>query len=231
MSFDLAHIWAEMNVLSKSIAFFLFCMAIASVGVTVERWIAFAKGNTATRAFIGAARPALESWHLEKIGELAKAHKASPLASVFERMCARYLDGVAEKGAMTPVELARNESMRRLEAVGADLRRGFSVLATVGSISPFVGLLGTVVGIIGAFQGIGSAGSAGIGAVSAGIAEALIETAFGLMVAIPAVLFYNYLTTRVASIELALGRSVGELLDEMENNHGRESGRRVEKAA
>jgi biopolymer transport protein ExbB len=95
------------------------------------------------------------------------------------------------------------------------------IVATVGSLAPFVGLLGTVVGIIAAFQGIGAAGSAGMSAISAGIAEALVETAFGLMVAIPAVIMFNYLTGRVATIELALGRSVGELLDEMENHHGR----------
>ncbi|MEQ9322290.1 MAG: MotA/TolQ/ExbB proton channel family protein, partial [Polyangiaceae bacterium] len=90
-------------------------------------------------------------------------------------------------------------------------------------VAPFVGLLGTVVGIIGAFQGIASSGSGGLGAVSAGIAEALIETAFGLMVAIPAVLFFNYLSARVARLELQLGRSVGELLDDMENQDGRTS--------
>jgi biopolymer transport protein ExbB len=80
-----------------------------------------------------------------------------------------------------------------------------------------------VVGIIGAFQGIASTGSGGLGAVSAGIAEALIETAFGLMVAIPAVLMFNWLTTRINSIEMTLARSAGELLDEIENNHGRPS--------
>jgi biopolymer transport protein ExbB len=78
-----------------------------------------------------------------------------------------------------------------------------------------------VVGIITAFQGIGATGSAGLGAVSAGIAEALVETALGLMVAIPAVLFFNYLNTRIAAVEMALTRSSGELLDEMENEHGR----------
>jgi biopolymer transport protein ExbB len=121
------------------------------------------------------------------------------------------------------VELARSESDRSLEAAGADLRRGLSVLASVGSVAPFVGLLGTVIGIIGAFQGIASTGSGGLGAVSAGIAEALIETAFGLMVAIPAVLLFNWLTTRINTIELTLSRSAGELLDEIENNHGREA--------
>ena len=91
--------------------------------------------------------------------------------------------------------------------------------------------LNIVVGIIGAFQSIGSTGSGGLGAVSAGIAEALIVTAFGLVVAIPAVLFFNYLTSRINAVELSLERSAGELIDEMENEHGRSSQDRIKKAA
>ena len=104
-----------------------------------------------------------------------------------------------------------------------------SVLASVGSVAPFVGLLGTVVGIIGAFQGIAEqAAPAASAQCRAGIAEALIETAFGLMVAIPAVLFFNYLSAPAsARLELATsGRSAGELLDDMENQDGSESSRR-----
>jgi biopolymer transport protein ExbB len=110
---------------------------------------------------------------------------------------------------------------RKRDAISSDLRRGLSVLASVGSVAPFVGLLGTVVGIISAFQSIASTGSGGLGAVSAGISEALIETALGLVVAIPAVLCFNYLTGRIGLVEQALERSSGELLDEMENVHGR----------
>jgi biopolymer transport protein ExbB len=129
------------------------------------------------------------------------------------------------------VELARNEAERRKEQISAELRRGMSIVATVGSIAPFVGLLGTVVGIIAAFQGIGASGSGGIGAVSSGIAEALVETAFGLMVAIPAVIMFNWLTSRVAIIELTLARSTGELLDEMESHRGGVSERHAQAAA
>ena len=101
----------------------------------------------------------------------------------------------------------------------------------VGSVAPFIGLLGTVIGIITAFQSIASTGSGGLGAVSAGIAEALIVTALGLAVAIPSVLCFNYLTGRIAAVDLALERSAGELLDEMENEHGRSSRRSSEQAA
>jgi biopolymer transport protein ExbB len=104
-----------------------------------------------------------------------------------------------------------------MEEVGSDLRRGISVLASVGSTAPFIGLLGTVVGIISAFQGIAATGSGGLSAVSAGISEALIETALGLAVAIPAVLVFNYLSNMITREELLLQHSAGELLDTVDD--------------
>ena len=89
-------------------------------------------------------------------------------------------------------------------------------MASVGSVAPFVGLLGTVLGIISAFQGIAATGSGGLSSVSAGIAEALIETALGLAVAIPAVLAFNYLSPSIARDELVLTNAAGELVDRIE---------------
>jgi biopolymer transport protein ExbB/TolQ len=218
MAFNFAHIWASMGALGKSVAAVLLVMAIACAGVTVERWIVLAKSQRESRKFAGAAGPLINKWDLGALLGLCEKHKASALARLFGSIVKRYTG--ASDGNVSPVELARNENERSLEAVGADLRRGLTVLASVGSVAPFVGLLGTVVGIIGAFQGIASTGSGGLGAVSAGIAEALIETAFGLMVAIPSVLLFNWLSTRINSMELVLSRSAGELLDEIENNHG-----------
>lgn len=230
MTFDLVQIWAHMSVLSKAIAFGLLLMAIASIGVVLERSFAFAKGNRGTRLFIDAIRKPLDAWDLGTVKTLAAKHSESPLARLFEAAASKFLEA-RDHGHATRHEMTRNEVARRLEAIGADLRRGMSVLASVGSVAPFVGLLGTVVGIIAAFASIGKAGNAGIAAVSAGISEALIETAFGLLVAIPAVLFYNYLTTRVAGIELALNAAAGELLDEMEHSHGRAPLRSIEEEA
>lgn len=222
MSFDLVHIWATMGPLAKAIAGVLVIMAISIISVFFERIIAFARSASESRRFVAKASPVIEDWKVEELVELSEKHKNSALARLFFTTTQRYLRGFEDlEGGMTPVELARNEAERRREAIGADLRRGMNVLASVGSVAPFVGLLGTVLGIISAFQGIAATGAGGLGAVSAGIAEALIETAFGLLVAIPAVLMFNYLTARVNTIELALGRSAGELLDEMENHYGR----------
>ncbi len=231
MSLDLIEIWAHMNGLARSIAGFLMLMMIASVAVVVERSIAFWKVKNATRTFVQTAAAPLKDWRIENVLELSKKHNTSPLAKLFEGMSSRYLEGLSRGGSLTPVEMARGESERRFEQVGADLRRGFSVLASVGSVAPFVGLLGTVIGIMGAFGNIGASGSAGLGTVMTSISEALVETAFGLLVAIPAVLFFNYLTGRVGAMELALQSSVSELLDEMENNYGDDKQQRAKEAA
>ena len=233
MQFDLAHIWASMGLVSKLIAFTLVLMAVASIAVVVERLIALARSNAGTARFMKAAGPLLDAWDMPEVVKTADRHKVSALARLVGGAVRRYVRAENEPdGNLSPVELARREVGRRREAISMDLRRGMSVLATVGSIAPFVGLLGTVVGIITAFQSIAATGSGGLGAVSAGIAEALIETALGLSVAIPAVLCFNYMTGKISIVEAALDRSAGELLDEMENHHGRASGERmVEEAA
>jgi biopolymer transport protein ExbB len=232
MSFDLVHIFSTMSPLSKAIFAVLLLMAVLSIGVTVERWISFQRSGKESKLFAQGAAPLIEEWRVDDVAALADKHKSSALARLFSATIRRYARGVEEgEGGMTPVELARNESERRKDQLASELRRGMSIVATVGSIAPFVGLLGTVVGIIAAFQGIGAAGSSGMAAISTGIAEALVETAFGLMVAIPAVIMFNYLTGRVATIELALGRSVGELLDEMENHYGRSAQQHKKSAA
>jgi biopolymer transport protein ExbB len=233
MSFNFAHIWTSMGPLSKGIAFGLFLMAVGFIGVTIERLIAFSRSAKESRAFALQAGKLLEDWKVEEIVELSAKYKSSALARLFGPIIRRYIHAFEDlgQGGLSPVQLARNEAERRREQVGEELRRGMNVIETVGSLAPFVGLLGTVVGIIGAFQGIGSAGSAGIAPVMAGISEALIETAFGLLVAIPAVIAFNYLNARIGSIETALGRSAGELLDELENHLGRSQAKHERHAA
>jgi biopolymer transport protein ExbB len=232
MSFDLVEIWNHMGMLAKIIAGFLVLMAVASIGVVVERMLAFAKGAKESREFARQVAPKIESWEIEEVAAIAEEYKGSQLARLFNHTIGRYLRAFEDlEGGLTPVEMARNESQRRLEEIGSDLRRGMNVLASVGSTAPFVGLLGTVIGIITAFNALGASSNAGINTVMIGISEALAETALGLLVAIPAVLLFNYLSGKVALIELALGRSAGELLDELENRYGRKSERREDKAA
>ena len=229
MSFSPIHIWASMGLMSKVIASLLLVMATMSLAVVVERWVALVRAKGETHRFLGAVVPLLGAEEYPRAAELADSHRASP----FARLIAPILRKLAstEEKTLSRVELARREAERQKEAVGEELRRGMGVLASVGSVAPFVGLLGTVVGIISAFQGIAATGSGGLGAVSAGISEALVETALGLMVAIPAVLFFNQLNNKINVVETELARRTGELLDELENTHGSRDSGHFQKAA
>jgi biopolymer transport protein ExbB len=111
------------------------------------------------------------------------------------------------------IESSRRALERAEAIVHAELKRGISTLATIASSAPFVGLLGTVVGIINAFQGIAAEKSTGLGAVAGGISEALVATAIGLLVAIPAVWMFNYFSNRVEAFDVEMGNSSSELID------------------
>ncbi|MSP71401.1 MAG: tolQ protein [Myxococcales bacterium] len=223
MDFSIEAIWASMGLLAKGVAAILLVMAVSSLGVFVERWLMLTRATRRARICALEAAPLIDARELERAKAVCEGHVGLPLADLLSTGLGTYLRGLegtrAGRDALTPVELSRRAIARRLEALAAEQRRGFSVLASVGSVSPFVGLFGTVVGIINAFEGIARTGSGGLGAVSAGIAEALIVTAFGLAVAIPAVLAFNFLSTRAERVDLALQQAAGELIDALENGH------------
>ncbi len=228
MSFSPLHIWATMGLPSKVIATFLVLMAIMSLAVVVERHITLFRGAAATRRFLRAVLPQLASGRYVEAVELAGELRQSPFARIARAVLGKVAGRTGRN--LSAIELAHREAERQKEAVGLELRRGMGVLASVGSVAPFVGLLGTVVGIITAFQGIATTGSGGLGAVSAGIAEALIETALGLCVAIPAVLFFNQLNNKINGIESELARRTGELLDELEDGDAQRDSGQLEAA-
>lgn len=214
MSFDLAHIWAHMGLASRLIAGVLLLMAFLTIAITVERLWALASSASASRAFAPRASVLVDRRDFGPIVPLAEQYKRSTLARLFAAVLGRARALASAPGGFS-AEALRAEAARQQEVVSQDLRRGVGVLATIGSLSPFVGLLGTVVGIISAFQGIGDAGSAGLGAVSVGISEALVETALGLLVAIPTVMAFNYVSQRISAVEGVLARSTGRLVDEI----------------
>lgn len=217
MSFSLIKIFHEMGLFARIIAGTLALMAVASVAVFVERLWAFWRMRSRSAEFGALGAKKLDAHDYKGFLDQALLFVGAPLATLLGGGMKAYLDGIRRPGKVAPFELARRELERTTEVIGSDVRRGFNVLASVGSIAPFVGLLGTVVGIISAFQGIAKEGSGGLGAVSAGIAEALVVTAFGLLVAIPAVLAFNYLSAKADSIMQALDTSRGEFVDYLEH--------------
>lgn len=218
--FDFGKILGHMGIPAMSVAAVLLLMALASLAVFFERLVAYSRSRSASRRFAVEAKAFLDADQPDALAQKADAEQHSHLAKLLGTGAKTYLSAAKKGGSVAPIELTRRELERKTELLSADVRRGMGVLASVGSVAPFVGLLGTVFGIITAFQGIAKEGSGGLGSVSLGIAEALVETAFGLMVAIPAVLAFNWLSTQADGIMLALDDARGEFIDFLEARHG-----------
>jgi biopolymer transport protein ExbB len=201
-----------------AVASTLTLMALAALSLFFERLFTFWRSRSLSRQFAAKARPLIDADDMAGLQKLADAH-GGHLAKLLGAGSKTWLAVKSKPGSLSPVEATRRELLCKTEAISADVRRGMSVIASVGSIAPFVGLLGTVFGIITAFQGIAKEGSGGLGAVSLGISEALYETALGLVVAIPAVLAFNWLSAQADALMLALEQARGEFLDFLEARH------------
>ncbi|HEY8375298.1 MAG TPA: MotA/TolQ/ExbB proton channel family protein, partial [Nannocystis sp.] len=216
---SLFEIWESMSLLSRLVALALLGMGVASFAVIIERAWILRRIRRESFDFAGRSRPLFLDGDEDAILDLARRFPQSPLA----RLTAIGIQTFQahEKGSRDhATELTRRELARKLELYSADARRGMGLLASIGSTAPFLGLFGTVIGIIVAFQGIASAGGGGIAAVSAGIAEALIVTAVGLIVAITSVLFFNYLSGKFDRLDMQMQHAAGELVDYLEGAHG-----------
>ncbi len=222
MELSLVEIWSSMGLMARLVAISLVGMGLASIIVSIERFLALGKATRASSEFAAKARPLLEDRDLETLHDLTggAAFKNAPLPRLIRFGLDAYRANVKDD-SVGPVEMSRRELGRRLEQLAAEARRGMGVLASTGSTAPFIGLFGTVIGIITAFQGIAASGGGGIAAVSAGIAEALIVTAVGLIVAILAVLVFNYLTARFDKFDMTMQHAAGELVDYLEGAGGR----------
>ena len=219
MTFDLVAIWGHMGFINRFIAVSLVVMGLAYIVVTVERMFVMARMRSKTAKYQAEVAPLLEGMKLEQALALAKETKGSEVAM----MTAAVLAGFTDKrpGTLDAIERAHRELELFKESFASQIRRGMPIVATVGSITPFVGLLGTVIGIIVAFQAIGSGGSAGMSTVMVGIAEALIETALGLGIAIPAVVAFNFLNAKIDAFEEQLGQTGKRLMNTLEDFGGR----------
>jgi len=152
MSFDPGHVWQSMDLFARLLVLALITMA-TSLAVFVERLWAYAEIRRQSQAYGGEVQTLLLRGDLEALVEAARPYRESPLATLLSAGVKTYLNARAKPSRkVEPVELARRELARRSEAIAADIRRGFGVLASVGSVAPLVGLLGTVLGIVAAFQ-------------------------------------------------------------------------------
>lgn len=211
-------LFQTMGTTAILVAIVLFIMSFWSIGVAIERIYTFNKARTQSRLYAPQVAKHLKDGRLKEAIALSgtKDFRYSHLAKVVLAGLQEYQFQQESGGQLNRedvLDTVRRSIQRATALTASDLKKGVSSLATIGSTAPFVGLLGTVVGVINAFTGIATVGGAGIGAVSAGIAEALIETALGLFVAIPAVWFYNYLTGRLEYFSVEMDNSTSELVD------------------
>jgi biopolymer transport protein ExbB/biopolymer transport protein TolQ len=217
MSFNPVDLWNTMTPLAKGVAVLLILMSIYSLTVAIERWIFFSKAKKQSLAFAKLVTLHLKQDKLQEAIEASKKYKNSHLARVVAAGLYEFhhdvSSGTADVVGHDPIEAAERAIEREALMTTADMRRGLSGLATIGTTAPFIGLFGTVIGIINAFRGMALTGSGGIAAVSTGIAEALITTALGLFVAIPAVWLFNIFTNKIERFQVEMSNSASELID------------------
>ncbi len=195
---------ARSSPLSQAVLASLLIFSVASWGIILFKLLQFRRVDSQTGAFVEIFR---KSRKFSEVQSVCKSLAASPLAGVFQAGYAelnaqlRQADGGASETGRPPAlrsfEALDRALLRASNVEVTKLERHVTLLATTASITPFIGLFGTVWGIIIAFQGIGETGSTNLAAVAPGIAEALVATLAGLFAAIPAVYFYNHMTTKV----------------------------------
>jgi biopolymer transport protein ExbB len=214
IGWDPRSMWLQMGLLAKLVVILMFIMSAYSIGVMIDRLMAFSAARKQSRAFAPAVAGALREGKLDEAVKIADRYKKSHLAKVVVAGLQEFQAHQMTSEIPGEEIEASKRALERSEAiVHAELKRGVSGLATIGSTAPFVGLFGTVVGIINAFRGISNEKSTGLGAVAGGISEALVTTAIGLFVAIPAVWMFNFFTGKLEAFDVEMGNSSSELID------------------
>lgn len=214
MNLDIVRLWDEMQWFARGIVFILAIMSMISLTVMIQKWWRLKKAQAETRKFAPEFSRFLEEDNLSEAIKLAESYKKSHVARVLGGALGE-VKPLIQDGSVTvgDINSAERAVERNMLILTSELKRGLAILATVGATAPFVGLLGTTMGIVNAFQGMAASGSGGLSAISAGISEALVTTAFGLLVAIPAVWGYNYFTTKIDNLQVEMTYTSKEMID------------------
>ncbi|MGH9356862.1 MAG: MotA/TolQ/ExbB proton channel family protein [Terriglobia bacterium] len=214
VGFDPMSMWHSMGWPARIVVIVLFIMSAWSIAVMIDRYIAYQAARKQSRLFAPAVAGALKEGKLDEAIAIAEQNRRSHLAKVVTAGLQEFQahQATAEISG-EEIEASKRALDRASAIVHAELKRGIPALATVGSTAPFVGLFGTVLGIIHAFEGISAQHTTGLGAVAGGISEALVTTAIGLLVAIPAVWLYNYFTSKLEAFDVEMDNSSSELID------------------
>ena len=216
MSLSLYDLFVTMGPFAKFIVIVLAVMSVISWANAVQKLVQIVRSERQTRKFAPEFSRFLQEEQLDGAIKLAEKQNRSHVARVVGEALSEVKPLLRDRATITAADINSVERAveREILIVAAELKRGLGILATTGSTAPFVGLLGTVMGIVNAFTGMAQQGaSGGLAGISAGIAEALITTAFGLMVAIPAVWAYNYFQTKIDNLTAEMTYVSKEMID------------------
>ncbi|HXS99743.1 MAG TPA: MotA/TolQ/ExbB proton channel family protein [Elusimicrobiota bacterium] len=180
----------------------MLILSVYCVALIWERWKFFSRATNGYKDFLSRVRAAAAAGKLQDAAAMAKSHKGLSSSVV-----------LATLTGPTHREERQRAAERAIGRAVAELETGMGTLGTIASVAPFIGLFGTVVGVMRAFHDLAAAAGAGPGLVAVGISEALVTTAAGLLVAIPAVAAFNHFNTRIARFHEELGWTVEEVLD------------------
>ena len=208
MQFSVLELWQSTGSVARSVVLVLVALSLVSISVGVERLLTLGRAARLSSRFLAAWRAGKGSRAARSVEVAPGDHDGSPAAILLHAL-GEILDGGLHDEL---AESAYDRTVRRvLLAQGQSFRRGLGLLATVGSTAPFIGLFGTVAGIVNAFRQMAITGQGGLGTVSGGIAEALITTALGILVAIPALWLFNAVTARAGALLSELECAAEEL--------------------
>ena len=222
-AFTITEMVKNLGWVALTVIVILLIMSMYSIAIMVERFLTYSAAKKQSREFAPRVAQALKNDRIEEAINISDKHKKSHLAMVVNAGLQEFRAHDASSDISgDEIEASKRALQRAIAIKSAEFKRGLSGLATIGSTAPFVGLFGTVFGIINAFTGMKAAESAGIGAVAGGIAEALLTTALGLAVAVPAVWLFNYFTGKVDGFIIEMDNSASELIDYFLKNRTRQ---------
>jgi len=226
MHLSLIDLWGQMAGFARGIVYTLAIMSVWTLSISIKKWWDLRSAQKETRKFAPEFSQFLEEDNLIEAANLSERYKKSHVARVLAGALSE-TRALVQDGSVTIADInsAERAIEREMLMTITDLKRGLGVLATSGATAPFVGLLGTTMGIINAFTGMAVSGSGGLSAISGGISEALITTALGLLVAIPAVWLFNYFQTKVDNLTAEMTYTSKEMIDYLIKNVSGEFGR------
>jgi biopolymer transport protein ExbB len=230
MGVDIMKLWVHAGPFARGIVFVLLFMSFMCFTVAIKKLIYFWRTTSATRKFAPQFSRAIQEEQLDNAITLAEKNQKSHVAKVLGGALSEVKPLLRDRATITAADInsAERAVERQMLLELTDFKRGLGIMATVGSTAPFVGLLGTCMGIVSSFEAMSSQGaSGGLAGIAGGIAEALITTALGLLVAIPAVWFYNYFTTKIEYLTAEMTHASKELIDYLIKSVGSEFGRSI----